>query len=115
MLETLTGISGSDIGSRSHDLTPFLAADTVVRFRIAAGYSSKSEYFYADNVQVLAVSNIAVSWTVIDNFGIIDAAKVTRSALQNAVSVSGTMLTTRVMVTELKDKDPENAAVGAVC
>jgi chaperonin GroEL len=47
--------------------------------------------------------------------GIVDPTKVTRSALQNAVSVAGTMLTTRVMVTELKDKDPANAAAGAVC
>jgi len=35
----------------------------------------------------------------------IEPAKVTKSALQNAVSVAGTMLTTRVMVTELKDKE----------
>ena len=46
--------------------------------------------------------------------GIVDPTKVTRSALQHAVSVSGTMLTTRVMVTELKENDPENAATGAI-
>ncbi|MBN1344676.1 MAG: chaperonin GroEL [Phycisphaerae bacterium] len=41
--------------------------------------------------------------------GIIDAAKVTRSALQNAASISGVMLTTDVLVTELKDKEEEVA------
>ncbi|MBI9017895.1 MAG: chaperonin GroEL [Phycisphaerae bacterium] len=37
--------------------------------------------------------------------GIIDPAKVTRSALVNAASVSGLMLTTNVLVTDLKDDD----------
>jgi chaperonin GroEL len=36
--------------------------------------------------------------------GIIDAAKVTRSALQNAASIAGLMLTTEVLVTELKEE-----------
>ena len=35
--------------------------------------------------------------------GIIDPAKVARTALQNAASVAGLMLTTDVLVTELKD------------
>lgn len=47
LLETLTGISGAASGSRSHDLGSLLSEDTVIRFRIAAGYSSKSEYFYS--------------------------------------------------------------------
>ncbi len=46
--------------------------------------------------------------------GIVDPTKVTRTALLNAISVSGTMLTTRVMVTELKDKDRKKAVQGAV-
>jgi len=44
--------------------------------------------------------------------GIIDPAKVTRCALQNAASVSGLMLTTNVLISDLKsDEEP---AVGAV-
>ncbi len=39
--------------------------------------------------------------------GITDPAKVARTALQNAASVAGLMLTTNVLVTELKDKDEE--------
>ncbi len=46
--------------------------------------------------------------------GIIDPAKVARTALQNAASVAGLMLTTNVLVTDLKDDDKENAAAGAV-
>jgi chaperonin GroEL len=45
--------------------------------------------------------------------GIIDPAKVARAALQNAASVAGLMLTTNVVVTELKEKDEEPVA-GAV-
>jgi chaperonin GroEL len=39
--------------------------------------------------------------------GIIDPAKVARTALEMAASVAGLMLTTDVLVTELKDKDEE--------
>ena len=35
--------------------------------------------------------------------GIIDPTKVTRSALQNAASVAGTMLTTEALVVEIED------------
>ncbi len=42
--------------------------------------------------------------------GIIDPAKVARTALQNAASVSGLMLTTNVLITDLKDEDAEPIA-----
>jgi chaperonin GroEL len=45
--------------------------------------------------------------------GIIDPAKVVRTALQSAASVAGLMLTTNVLVTDLKDKD-EKPIPGAV-
>ena len=37
--------------------------------------------------------------------GVIDPAKVSRSALQNAASISGLLLTTEVLVTEIKEKE----------
>ncbi len=46
--------------------------------------------------------------------GIIDPAKVARTALQNAASVAGLMLTTNVVITDLKDKD-EEPVQGAIC
>ena len=54
--------------------------------------------------------------TYVDMFknGIIDPAKVTRCALQNAASVAGLLLTTDTLVTDLKDKKEENAVNGAV-
>ena len=46
--------------------------------------------------------------------GIIDPAKVARCALQNAASVAGLMLTTNVIITDLKDDNEEEAVHGAV-
>ncbi len=49
-------------------------------------------------------------------FGIIDPAKVNKTALQNAASVAGLALTTDVLITELKEKDgkPTNLVADAV-
>ena len=44
--------------------------------------------------------------------GVIDPAKVTRLALQNAASIVGLMLTTEVLIADIKE-DQEAAAVGA--
>jgi chaperonin GroEL len=47
--------------------------------------------------------------------GIIDPAKVARTALQNAASVAGLMLTTTVLVTDFKEDEEEDKSVpGAV-
>ncbi|HNO79415.1 MAG TPA: chaperonin GroEL [Phycisphaerae bacterium] len=46
--------------------------------------------------------------------GIIDPAKVARTALENASSVSGLMLTTEVMLTDLKDGDVKKSVANAV-
>ena len=43
--------------------------------------------------------------------GIIDPAKVTRSALQNAASVAGMFLTTECVITDLPKKEAPSAAV----
>ncbi len=54
--------------------------------------------------------------TFVDMFeaGIIDPAKVARTALENAASVAGLMLTTQLLVTDLKDKDKDKEIAGAV-
>jgi len=43
--------------------------------------------------------------------GIIDPAKVARTALQNAASVAGLMLTTNVLVTDLKEEDKDETPI----
>jgi chaperonin GroEL len=45
--------------------------------------------------------------------GVIDPAKVTRLALQNATSVSALMLTTEALVAEIKEQEKKAAATGA--
>ena len=44
--------------------------------------------------------------------GVLDPAKVTRSALQNAASIAGLLLTTECMVTEIPEDKPAQAAPG---
>ena len=46
--------------------------------------------------------------------GIVDPTKVTRSALQNAASIAGLMLTTEVMVTKIDDEEPKSKVMGAI-
>ena len=41
--------------------------------------------------------------------GIIDPAKVTRSAIQNAVSIASLLITTEAVITDLPKKDDERA------
>ena len=42
--------------------------------------------------------------------GVIDPAKVTRLALQNAASIAGLMLTTEALVADIKEDDKQAAA-----
>jgi chaperonin GroEL len=46
--------------------------------------------------------------------GIVDPTKVTRSALQNAASIAGLMLTTEVMVTKIDEEDRKSRVTGAI-
>jgi chaperonin GroEL len=46
--------------------------------------------------------------------GIVDPTKVTRTALQNAASIAGLMLTTEVMITKIDDDEPKNRVSGAI-
>ena len=46
--------------------------------------------------------------------GIVDPTKVTRSALVNAASIAGLMLTTEVMVTKIDEEEPGSKVAGAV-
>lgn len=64
----------------------------------------------AENVRESSKSNgyNALTGEYVDMFkaGIVDPAKVVRSALQNAASIAGLLLTTDSMVTEIKDEKP---------
>ena len=44
--------------------------------------------------------------------GVVDPKKVTRTALQNAGSISGLLLTTECLITEIPEKEPPAPAGG---
>ncbi len=46
--------------------------------------------------------------------GIVDPTRVTRSALQNAASIAGLMLTTEVMITKIDEDDKKSRILGAI-
>ena len=46
--------------------------------------------------------------------GIIDPLKVVRTALQNAASIAGLLLTTETLVTDLNDDDKKRMVEGSV-
>lgn len=46
--------------------------------------------------------------------GIVDPTRVTKSALANAASIAGLMLTTEVMVTKIDEEEPGTKVAGAV-
>ena len=54
-----------------------------------------------------------MEWKDMMSAGIIDPAKVTRSALQNAASIAGLLLTTEAAITELPEKTPPAPMPGA--
>ena len=54
----------------------------------------------------------SMQWSDLVKDGIIDPAKVTRSALQNAASIAGLMLTTECTVTDLPEKEKEGPPAG---
>ena len=54
------------------------------------------------------------TWEDLVKAGVIDPAKVTRMAIQNAASISGLSLTIETMVAELPKDDKENAVEGSV-
>jgi chaperonin GroEL len=54
-----------------------------------------------------------MEWTTLVKAGIIDPAKVTRSALQNAASIAGLLLTTECAITDLPEKEDAAAAAAA--
>jgi chaperonin GroEL len=46
--------------------------------------------------------------------GIVDPTKVARTALQNAASIAGLMLTTEVMITKIDEEEPKSKVAGAI-
>jgi chaperonin GroEL len=103
-----------------------LGAEIVVRsmekpVRTIAENSGVDGAVVADEVKVRGeqLPNIgynANTGEYVDMFqaGIVDPTRVTRSALQNASSIAGLMLTTEVMITKIDEEEPSNKVQGAI-
>jgi chaperonin GroEL len=101
-------------------------ADIVVRalekpVRTIAENSGIDGAVVADEVQLRGEKNPNIGFDAntgeyVDMFkaGIVDPTKVTRSALVNAASIAGLMLTTEVMVTKIDDDEPGGKVQGAI-
>jgi chaperonin GroEL len=103
-----------------------LGAEIVVRalekpIRTIAENSGVDGAVVADEVRQRGEKNSAIGYNAntgeyVDMFkaGIVDPTKVTRSALQNAASIAGLMLTTEVMITKIDEDEPKSKVAGAI-
>jgi chaperonin GroEL len=103
-----------------------LGAEIVARalekpIRTIAENSGEDGAVVADEVRLKGEKSPAIGYNAntgeyVDMFraGIVDPTRVTRSALQNAASIAGLMLTTEVMVTKVEEDEPGSKVQGAV-
>jgi chaperonin GroEL len=89
--------------------------------RILAENSGQDGAVVADEVRIRGEKSFNVGFNALTGdyedmikAGIIDPTKVTRSALQNAASIAGLMLTTEVMITRIDADGPGNKVSGAI-
>ncbi len=78
--------------------------DVVRQIKFSETEKGKVKHNYGFNVATMKFGDMV-------EMGIIDPAKVTRLALQNAVSVGGMILTTEVLVTDIPEKNPPAPAM----
>jgi chaperonin GroEL len=103
-----------------------LGAEIVVRalekpVRTIAENSGVDGAVVADEVRTLGEKDATIGYNAntgeyVDMFkaGIIDPTRVTKSALTNAASIAGLMLTTEVMITKIDDDEPGNKVNGSI-
>jgi chaperonin GroEL len=89
--------------------------------RILAENSGQDGAVVADEVRMRGEKSFNVGYNALTGTyedmikaGVIDPTKVTRSALQNAASIAGLMLTTEVMITRIDADAPGNKVAGAI-
>src|SRR5437660_11734938 len=91
------------------------------RVRTIAGSSGTDGAVVADEVRIRSEKSPTVGYNAntgeyVDMYkaGIVDPTKVTRSALQNAASIAGLMLTTEVLITKIDEDEPGSKVHGAI-
>jgi chaperonin GroEL len=103
-----------------------LGAEIVTRslekpIRTIAENSGVDGAVVADEVRIRSEKSANVGYNAntgeyVDMFkaGIVDPTRVTKSALTNAASIAGLMLTTEVMITKIDEEEPANKVHGAI-
>jgi chaperonin GroEL len=122
----LRAVPAVEAAAKKLDADEKLGADIVIRalekpIRTIAENTGEEGAVVADEVRLRADKNPNIGYDAnkrdyVDMFkaGIVDPTKVTRSALQNASSIAGLMLTTEVMVTKIDEEEPGGKVAGAV-
>jgi chaperonin GroEL len=89
--------------------------------RTIAENCGKDGAVIADEVVTRGEKNASIGYNANDDdyvdmlkAGIIDPLRVTRSALTNAASIAGLMLTTEVMVTKIDEDDKKSRVAGSI-
>jgi chaperonin GroEL len=103
-----------------------LGAEIVTRslekpIRTIAENSGVDGAVVADEVRMRSEKSVNIGYNAntgeyVDMFkaGIVDPTRVTKSALTNAASIAGLMLTTEVMITKIDEDEPANKVHGAI-
>jgi chaperonin GroEL len=103
-----------------------LGAEIVTRslekpIRTIAENSGVDGAVVADEVRMRSEKSVNIGYNAntgeyVDMFkaGIVDPTRVTKSALTNAASIAGLMLTTEVMITKIDEEEPANKVHGAI-
>jgi len=105
VLETFTGLTGDSIGTRTYNITSYIASNTRIRFRISANYGASDDYFKIDQVQVSAsctppATTYSVGdlvWKDLDRDGVYDSGEpgISDATLQ-LLNSGGTVIATDV-------------------
>ena len=123
LIRCIDAAEGSAKGSKGDEK---LGAEIVARalekpIRTIAENTGVDGAVVADEVRIRGEKSPNIGYNAntreyVDMFkaGIVDPTRVTRSALTNAASIAGLMLTTEVMITKIDEDEPGNKVQGAV-
>ena len=105
------------VGSQYFTANPTVPLDSIVAAHnmdmLGNGGVADVRFGGPAQVQMLGARRLSAEFGDMIEFGILDPTKVTRTALQNAASIAGLMITTEAMVAEApKKEEPHNHGGG---
>ena len=119
--EAVADAGWKDLSDGERERTGVLIGSGIGGIRTIAENCGKDGAVIADEVATRGEKNANMGYDAnTDDYvdmlkaGIIDPLRVTRSALTNAASIAGLMLTTEVMVTKIDEDDKKSRVAGAI-